>query len=134
MPDDAQDRSGLTLSFPSLLGPTGRRKPAAQRSIQFTQAGIVVTGTGVVDFTADTKKAARKAFENVKAAGVAKICARPQIESLPLLNRLVKEYDVKLAIHNHGPTDLYPTSTDVWPHILPHFDARIGICADVRHA
>jgi len=108
--------------------------PEACRAVvqQFKDSGIAVTSTGVIEFSTD-EAAARKAFENVKGAGVAKICARPEIAALPLLDRLVKEYDLTIAIHNHGPTDLYPTADDVWKHIGA-FDPRIGICIDVGHA
>ncbi len=99
---------------------------------QFTDAGIAVTSTGVVDFTTD-EAAARKAFDNVRAAGLKTMCARPTPEALPLVDRLVKEYDIKIAIHNHGPTDLYPTGEDAWKAVQP-YDERIGLCIDVGHA
>ena len=99
---------------------------------QFTDAGIAVTGTGVVDFTTD-EAAARKAFENVRAAGLKTLCGRPTPEALPLVEKLVREYDIKVAIHNHGPTDLYPTGEDAWKAVQP-YDKRIGLCIDVGHA
>ncbi|HUB66353.1 MAG TPA: sugar phosphate isomerase/epimerase, partial [Candidatus Methylacidiphilales bacterium] len=42
-------------------------------------------------------------------------------------------YDIKIAIHNHGPTDLYPTGEDAWKAVQP-YDKRIGLCIDVGHA
>jgi sugar phosphate isomerase/epimerase len=99
---------------------------------QFTDAGLVVSSTGVVDFTTD-EAAARAAFENVSAAGLKTMCARPTPDALPLVERLVKEYDIKVAIHNHGPTDLYPTGEDSWKAVQP-YDKRIGLCIDVGHA
>lgn len=99
---------------------------------QFTDAGIAVTSTGVVDFTTD-EDAARQAFDNVRAAGLKTLCGRPTPEALPLVEKLVKEYDIKVAIHNHGPTDLYPTGADAWKAVQP-YDPRIGLCIDVGHA
>jgi sugar phosphate isomerase/epimerase len=99
---------------------------------QFTDTGLVVSSTGVVDFTTD-EAAARAAFENVSAAGLKTMCARPTPDALPLVERLVKEYDIKVAIHNHGPTDLYPTGEDSWKAVQP-YDKRIGLCIDVGHA
>ena len=99
---------------------------------QFTDAGIIVSSTGVIDFTTD-ETAARAAFENVHAAGLSTMCARPTPDSLPLVEKLVKEYDIKVAIHNHGPTDLYPTGEDAWKAVQP-YDKRIGLCIDVGHA
>jgi len=99
---------------------------------QFTDAGLIVSSTGVVDFTTD-EYAARMAFDNVKACGLKTMCARPTPEALPLVEKLVKEYDIKIAIHNHGPTDLYPTGEDAWKAVQP-YDKRIGLCIDVGHA
>lgn len=98
----------------------------------FTDAGIAVTSTGVVELTRD-EAAARKAFENVRAAGLPMMCGRPHPDALPLMDKLVKEYDVKIGIHNHGPRDLYPTGDAVWAAVQP-YDPRIGLCIDVGHA
>src|SRR5262249_19278398 len=80
---------------------------------KFSNAGISVTSTGVVDLTND-ESANRTAFANVRAAGLSMLCGRPTIDALPLVDKLVKEYDIKVAIHNHGPGDLYPSGEDVW--------------------
>lgn len=96
-------------------------------------AGIALTGTGVVNLPNDEAKC-RKAFENLKAAGVPTMVCKPEPVALPLVSRLAKEYDQKLAIHNHGPEDkTYPSASDVWKAIQP-LDARIGLCFDVGHA
>ncbi len=59
---------------------------------------------------------------------------KPEPVALPLVSRLAKEYDLKLAIHNHGPEDkTYPSADDVWKAIQP-LDARVGLCFDVGHA
>jgi sugar phosphate isomerase/epimerase len=99
---------------------------------KFADAGITVTSTGVIEFT-NEEAAARKAFENVRAGGLKTLCGRPTVDALPLVEKLVKEYDIKVAIHNHGPMDLYPTGDDVWKAIQP-YDKRIGLCLDVGHA
>lgn len=98
----------------------------------FKDAGITVISTGVIDLTTN-EAAARKAFDNVRGAGLPMMCARPTHEALPLVEKLVKEYDLKVAIHNHGPTDLYPTGDAVWTAV-ESFDKRIGLCLDVGHA
>jgi inosose dehydratase len=99
---------------------------------QFTDAGLIVSSTGVVDFTTN-EEAARVAFENVKAAGLKTMCARPIPDALPLVEKLAREYDIRIAIHNHGPTDLYPTGDAAWKAVQP-YDMRIGLCIDVGHA
>ena len=108
--------------------------PEACRAIvqKFSDAGISVTSTGVIDLTND-ETANRTAFANVRAGGLPMFCGRPALEALPLVDKLVKEYDVKVAIHNHGPTDLYPSGDDVWKAVQD-YDKRIGLCLDVGHA
>jgi inosose dehydratase len=96
-------------------------------------AGIALTGTGVVNLPNDEAKC-RKAFENMKAAGVPTMVCKPEPVALPLVSRLAKEYDQKLAIHNHGPEDkTYPSADDVWKAVSP-LDVRMGLCLDVGHA
>lgn len=95
-------------------------------------AGLTLTGSGVINLTVDEAKC-RQAFENVKAAGMQTMVCKPTLEALPLVAKLAKEYDQKLAIHNHGPEDkLYPTPAVIWDHIKS-LDSRIGLCIDIGH-
>jgi inosose dehydratase len=95
-------------------------------------AGLTLTGSGVVNLTTDEAKC-RKAFENVKAAGMQTMVCKPDVAALPLVEKLAKEFDQKLAIHNHGPEDkVYPTPAVAWDNIKS-LDSRIGLCIDVGH-
>jgi sugar phosphate isomerase/epimerase len=95
-------------------------------------AGLNLTGSGVVNLPNDEAKC-RKAFENVKAAGMATMVCKPEIAALPIVEKLAKEFDQKLAIHNHGPEDkVYPTPKVIWDNIKS-LDARVGMCIDVGH-
>jgi sugar phosphate isomerase/epimerase len=61
------------------------------------------------------------------------IVGAPNYELLSYTEKKVKEYDIKLAIHNHGPDNpLYPNATDIWNHIKA-MDPRMGICIDIGH-
>ena len=52
---------------------------------------------------------------------------------MPILDKMVKEFDIKLAIHSHGPEDKrFPSPHDVWKAVEP-YDKRIGLCIDVGH-
>lgn len=95
-------------------------------------AGLALTGSGVVNLPNDEAKC-RKSFENVKAAGMATMVCKPDLAALPLVEKLVKEFDQRLAIHNHGPEDkVYPTPGVAYAAIKS-LDARIGLCIDVGH-
>lgn len=95
-------------------------------------AGLRLTGSGVINLPNDEAKA-RKAFENVKAAGMATMVCKPAPAALALVEKLAKEYDQRLAIHNHGPEDKeYPTPAVIF-EAIKSLDARIGLCIDVGH-
>jgi inosose dehydratase len=99
---------------------------------KFSDAGIAVTSTGMIELPND-EAAVRKSLDNVRAAGLKTFCGwLKQTDSLPLVDKLVKEYDLKVAIHNHGPTEALATGMDVWKAVQP-FDKRIGLCLDVGH-
>ena len=60
--------------------------------------------------------------------------AIPTPETLPRIEKFVKEYDIRIAIHNHGPEDkLWPSPLDVLKAVK-NMDPRIGCCIDVGHA
>jgi len=96
-------------------------------------AGLTLSGSGVVNLPNDEKKL-RQAFENVRAAEMATMVCKPEIAALPLVEKLVKEYDQKIAIHNHGPEDkVFPSPRHAF-EAVKSLDARIGLCIDIGHA
>ena len=98
---------------------------------KFKTAGINVYTVGVVYMK--TQESVDQAFEYAKMAGVKMIIGAPNYELLPYVEKKIKTYDFKMAIHNHGPDNpLYPNATDIWNHIKD-LDARIGICIDIGH-
>ena len=104
-------------------------RAAAQK---FRDAGLTVTGSGVIELP-NNEAALRKAFDNAKAAELPTMICKPAPAALPLVDKFVKEYDLRLAIHNHGPEDkTYPGPAEAWKAAAP-FDERIGLCIDVGH-
>jgi inosose dehydratase len=100
---------------------------------KFTDAGLTVTGSGVIDLP-NNEAAVQKAFENARAAGLPMMVCKPALNAFPLIEKYVKQYDIRLGIHNHGPEDkVYPSPYDVWKAVQP-YDKRIGLCIDVGHA
>ncbi|MBX2841106.1 MAG: sugar phosphate isomerase/epimerase [Flammeovirgaceae bacterium] len=93
--------------------------------------GIDLYGGGVIYMKSD--KEVNNAFEYAKNAGFKVIIGVPNHELLPLVDKKVKEYDIKVAIHNHGPGDkVYPSPDDVYEKVKA-FDKRIGLCIDIGH-
>jgi sugar phosphate isomerase/epimerase len=94
-------------------------------------AGLDLYGGGVIYMTSEAET--RQAFEYAKTAGMSVVIGVPNQELLPLADRLVKDYDIRLAIHNHGPGDkLFPTPESVFEKVKD-LDRRIGLCLDVGH-
>jgi len=94
-------------------------------------AGMKMLGHGVHRFSADHDKN-RQFFEFAKAAGIRNLSADPDPDSFESLDKLVKEFDIRIAIHNHGPTHRYNQALDVLSACEP-YDERIGACADLGH-
>jgi inosose dehydratase len=98
---------------------------------KFRAAGIDVYTLGVIYMK--TESSVDQAFEYAKMAGVDMIVGAPNYELLPYVEKKIKTYNIKLAIHNHGPDNpLYPNATDIWNHISK-LDMRMGICIDIGH-
>jgi len=94
-------------------------------------AGLVLYGGGVIYMKSEAD--VKRAFEYAKAAGMRVIVGVPPPELLPLVDKMVKQYDIKVAIHNHGPTDkVYPTPATAYERIKD-LDKRIGLCDDIGH-
>ena len=93
--------------------------------------GLTISAHGVNRFTKDAA-ANRKMFEFAKAAGIKTFGADPDPDSFASLDELVKEFDIRVAIHNHGPTHRYNKAIDVL-QAVEKYDQRIGACADLGH-
>ena len=92
-----------------------------------------VTGYAVGPIYMKSEADIDKAFEYAKRVGVKLIIGVPNYDLLPYVDKKVKEYDFKLAIHLHGPDiATYPDAEDVWNHVKD-LDPRIGMCLDIGH-
>jgi sugar phosphate isomerase/epimerase len=100
----------------------------------YAAAGIKLHAAGAVYFVKDEDADIRSKFEYCKRAGIAVIVAGdPTPETLPRMEKFVKEYDIRIALHNHGPEDkLWPSPLDVLKAVK-EMDPRIGCCIDVGH-
>jgi sugar phosphate isomerase/epimerase len=100
----------------------------------YAAAGIKLHAAGTIYFPKDEDADIRSKFEYCKRAGIAVIVAGdPAPETLSRIEKFVKEYDIRFAIHNHGPEDkLWHSPLDVLKAVRP-MDPRIGCCIDVGH-
>ncbi|MBI4660637.1 MAG: sugar phosphate isomerase/epimerase [Verrucomicrobia bacterium] len=80
--------------------------------------------------------AARKIFEFAKKMGLYAVTTE-SVDSIDTIEKLVKEYDVKVAYHNHPKQPRNP-NYKVWDpnfilSLVKDRDSRIGACADTGH-
>jgi sugar phosphate isomerase/epimerase len=97
-------------------------------------AGVSLHAVGTIYFPKDDDDDIRTKFEYCKRAGANVIVAGdPTADMLPRIEKFVKEYDIRLAIHNHGPEDkIWHSPLDILK-VVHTMDPRIGCCIDVGH-
>ncbi|MFZ2086461.1 MAG: sugar phosphate isomerase/epimerase [Candidatus Sulfotelmatobacter sp.] len=100
----------------------------------YAAEGIKLHAAGAIYFAKDEDADIRTKFEYCKLAGISVIVAGdPAPETLPRIEKFVKQYDTRIAIHNHGPEDkLWHSPLDVLKAVKG-MDPRIGCCVDVGH-
>ena len=116
-------------SFHLPLESTKEEIKAAAAKVE--KAGLKLYGGGVIYMNDEDE--VNRAFEYARAAGMVTIIGVPKPELVGLVDKKVQEYDIKVAIHNHGPEDkVYPSPESVYEKIKG-LDKRIGLCIDIGH-
>ena len=107
----------------------------AQALADYSAADIQLHAAGVIGFPNDDDADIRAKFDYARRAGIGVIVAGdPTPASLRRIDRFVREYDIRIAIHNHGPEDKsFPSPFDVLKAVKD-LDPRIGCCIDLGHA
>lgn len=126
---------GLKLweAFPGHLPMSNVPAKIAEQKALLAAHGVTVTGYGVLKFDTNETQA-RSQFEFAKAMGIEALSADPDKDSatFDLLDKLVAEYGVAIAIHNHGPGHRYNKISDV-ADIVRDRHPKIGACVDTGH-
>ncbi len=96
-------------------------------------AGLHIVGGGLITFETDTDDGVRKYFDYAKAAGMPVMVSTCEPGVLPRVEKFARQYNIKIAIHNHGPEDKnFPSPYDVLKAVKG-MDPRMGLCIDVGH-
>jgi sugar phosphate isomerase/epimerase len=104
---------------------------ALRKSIE--AQGFTIVGGGTITFEKDTDADVEKYFVYAKAAGMPTMVSTCVPAILPRVEKFAKQYDIKVAIHNHGTEDKnYPSPYDVLKYVKT-MDPRMGLCIDVGH-
>jgi len=108
--------------------------PAAAREEakkKLAEAGVRLVNYGVVGLPGD-EAGCRKVFDFAKEMGIETIVSEPAPASLPMIDRLCKEYGLRVALHNHPRPARY-WSPDIVLKAVKGCSPRIGACADTGH-
>ncbi|GAA5509447.1 sugar phosphate isomerase/epimerase [Novipirellula caenicola] len=117
--------------YSGMLSTNASADEIAKMKAKVAELGLSISAHGVNGF-GKNEAANRKVFEFAKALEIPTITADPSPESFDNLDDLVKEFDIRIAIHNHGPGHRYNKVVDVLRAIEGR-DERIGACADLGH-
>ena len=95
-------------------------------------AGLRIMGGGTITLKNDPAQV-QKAFEYARAGGFPLIVAAPEPAAFDTIEKAIQEFDIKVAVHNHGPEDKsFPAPQDAYK-LLKGRDKRFGLCMDIGH-
>lgn len=122
----------LTIKeFHALYRSTPEELDRARR--EFEAAGLTLTGGGTVYMQKEDPDDVKFYFEYAKRLGLPMMNVGPTAKTLPIIEKFAREYDIKIAIHNHGPEDKhFPAPSDALK-LIKDMDPRMGVCIDVGH-
>ena len=133
--DAVRHIQGMGLHFVEFyskhLNPNATAAQLAENRQLLERAKVTLSAHGVNRFSKD-HEANRKVFEFAKRAGIRNITANPTPDSFDSLDKLVAEYNIRIAIHNHGPGALYDSIDSVKKAVSGHHKL-IGACVDSGH-
>ena len=100
---------------------------------EIAAAGLQIVGGGTITFETDTDEGVRKYFDYAKAAGMPVMVSTCKPSVVARVEKFAKQYDIKVAFHNHGPEDEnFPSPYDVLKAVKG-MDPRMGLCMDIGH-
>jgi sugar phosphate isomerase/epimerase len=100
---------------------------------EFEDAGLTISSGGVIYMQKDDEADIRFYFDYAKRCGMPMMIIGATPETLPKIERMVKEYGISVAVHNHGPEDkVFPTPQSALK-LMGGMDPRVGVCIDAGH-
>lgn len=95
------------------------------------EAGVDIYAGGVIYMK--TEDEVRQAFTYADRVGMKMIVGVPNPELIDLCQDMVQQFNIQLAIHNHGSRNiLYPDAGSAYD-LIKSRDPRMGLCIDVGH-
>ena len=100
---------------------------------EFDAAGLNIASGGVIYMDKGDEAAIQVYFDYAKRCGMPMIIAGASPQTLPIIEKLVKQYNIRVAVHNHGPEDKVFPNPQAALKLMGKMDPRIGVCVDVGH-
>jgi sugar phosphate isomerase/epimerase len=118
------------MHLPFWLTPDELRKAVGE----FKSAGLTIVSAGNTDLKSEDPAVLRRYFEYAKICGIRMLVAAPTHAVLPAVEKLAREYDIRVAIHTHGPEDPNFPVPKVVMDAIRNMDPHMGMCIDVGHS
>lgn len=100
---------------------------------QIANSGIELLSGGVIYMQKNDEAEIKSYFDYAKDCGMGMMIIAPSAASMPTIEKYVKQYNIKVALHNHGPEDKHiPNSRDAMK-LIKDMDPRVGLCIDIGH-
>ena len=106
----------------------------AKARSEFQKAGLTIASGGNIDLKDEDPAVLRRYFEYARACGMPLMVTAPTHKTLPAVEKLAREFDIKVAIHTHGPEDPNFPTPQVVLRAVKDMDPRMGLCMDVGHS
>jgi len=100
---------------------------------EFDGAGLTISSGGVIYMDKGDEAAIKVYFDYAKTCGMPMIIAGATPQTLPIIEKLAKQYNIRIAVHNHGPEDKIFPNPQAALKLMGNMDPRIGVCIDVGH-
>jgi sugar phosphate isomerase/epimerase len=113
---------------------TSTAEEIAKARNDFQKAGLTIASGGNIDLLNEDPAVLRRYFLYARACGMPLMVCAPTHKTLPLVEKLAREFDIKIAIHTHGPEDSNFPTPQVVLRAVKDMDPRMGLCMDVGHS
>jgi sugar phosphate isomerase/epimerase len=135
--------AGLGLKYMSLSGSINLDPKTSVKTVDLSEkdqqailkkvneAGLKLVNIGVVQLPANEADS-RKVFEFAKKLGIDTLVAEPEPAALDTVEKLCKEYNIKVGIHNHPKPSRYWNPDTVLAAVKGR-SPLLGACADTGH-
>jgi len=104
-------------------------KQISEFKAKLSKAGVIGYAVGPIG----SELSISEAFHYAQRVGVKLITGIPKLNDLQEINKKVKEYDIRYAIHNHGPDEENYTNATAVYNLVKDLDPRIGLSLDIGH-